>query len=32
MVIARLGHEITLKYFHRAGRDRIELQPAQQQP
>ena len=32
VVIARLGHEITLKYFHRAGRDRIELQPRSSNP
>ncbi len=27
VVIARIAQEITLKCFHRAGRDRIELQP-----
>ena len=32
VVIARLGHEITLKCFHRAGRDRIELQPRSSNP
>ena len=32
VVIARLGQEITLKCFHRAGRDRIELQPRSSNP
>ena len=32
VVIARLGHEITLKCFHRAGHDRIELQPRSTNP
>lgn len=32
VVIARLGPEITLKCFHRAGPDRIELQPRTNNP
>ncbi|MDE2906239.1 MAG: transcriptional repressor LexA [Acidobacteriota bacterium] len=32
VVIARIGHEITLKCFHRAGRNRIELQPRSSNP
>ena len=32
VVIARIGQEITLKCFHRAGRNRIEAAAAQQQP
>lgn len=32
VVIARIGQEITLKCFHRAGRDRIELQPRSGNP
>ena len=31
-MIARIGHEITLKCFHRAGPDRIELQPRSSNP
>ena len=32
VVIARIGHEITLKCFHRATEDRIELQPRSTNP
>ena len=32
VVIARIGTEITLKCFHRAGPDRIELQPRSSNP
>ena len=32
VVIARIGQEITLKCFHRAGRYRIELQPRSSNP
>ena len=32
VVIARIGQEITLKCFHRAGPDRIELQPRSSNP
>ena len=32
VVIARIGHEITLKCFHRATEDRIELQPRSSNP
>ena len=32
VVIARIGQEITLKCFHRAGRNRIELQPRSSNP
>ena len=32
VVIARIGPEMTLKCFHRAGRDRIELQPRSNNP
>ena len=32
VVIARIGHEITLKCFHRAAKDRIELQPRSSNP
>ena len=32
VVIARIGPEITLKCFHRAGRNRIELQPRSRNP
>ncbi len=32
VVIARIGHEITLKCFHRAAEDRIELQPRSSNP
>ena len=32
VVIARIGHEITLKIFHRAAEDRIELQPRSSNP
>ena len=32
VVIARIGQEVTLKCFHRAGRDRIELQPRSSNP
>ena len=32
VVIARIGHEITLKCFHRAEPDRIELQPRSSNP
>ena len=32
VVIARIGHDITLKCFHRATEDRIELQPRSSNP
>ena len=32
VVIARIGHDITLKCFHRAAEDRIELQPRSSNP
>ena len=32
VVIARIGQEITLKCFHRADPDRIELQPRSSNP
>ena len=32
VVIARIGQEITLKCFHRAAEDRIELQPRSSNP
>ena len=32
VVIARIAHEITLKCFHRATEDRIELQPRSSNP
>ena len=32
VVIARIGQEVTLKCFHRAGSDRIELQPRSSNP
>ena len=32
VVIARIGHDITLKCFHRTAEDRIELQPRSSNP